>query len=539
MPGVPAKGTGPDPYSEAERNRLYALLDELPAIVYLKAPDYTIRFANRRFRTLYGDPGDGLCYKLVHGRDAPCELCPATSVLKDRQPVESERVFPDGAVYQLYDYPFVDVDGTELVLQLGLDVTRRKQAEIELAHTNAELLALSQAERSQRFFAEGLAQAALALSGSLDVEEVLDAILEQTQRVIPYHAAALMLWEGDKLYLARHRGMDQFPEILTLMEPGLSLEAWPAVEALCRTSQGVLLEDVQLSADWPADSELAWVRSFAAVPLTQQGQTVGLIALLSDLVGFFPEESMQRLRAFAAHADLVLRNARLFEEMREGRERLQALSRRLVGVQEDERRAVARELHDEAGQALTSLRVQVELLDRRADDPDAVRGGTAQLKAAIEQVMGNLHRLAMDLRPASLDHLGLEAALRQHCEAIRATHGLSVQMEAPHWTGRLAPETEVALYRIVQEALNNVVRHAQASQVDVILERRDGRVIAVIEDNGQGFDPQAPRSREQLGLLGMRERAEALGGTLLIESTPGLGATIRVEVPRGNSHPDR
>jgi signal transduction histidine kinase len=103
----------------------------------------------------------------------------------------------------------------------------------------------------------------------------------------------------------------------------------------------------------------------------------------------------------------------------------------------------------------------------------------------------------------------------------------------------LLSEAEVALYRIVQEALNNVVRHAQASQVDVILERRDGSVIAVVEDNGRGFDSRVAGKGDRVGLLGMRERAEALGGTLLIESAPGSGTTLRVEVPCVDSHPDR
>jgi signal transduction histidine kinase len=122
---------------------------------------------------------------------------------------------------------------------------------------------------------------------------------------------------------------------------------------------------------------------------------------------------------------------------------------------------------------------------------------------------------------------------------LDATHPLAVQIEAPHWVGRLQPQTEVALYRIVQEALNNVVQHAHASHADVILAQRNGNVIAIVEDNGQGFDPQAVGKQDRLGLLGIRERAEALGGALLVESAPGSGTTIRVEVPSGDSNPDR
>ena len=225
--------------------------------------------------------------------------------------------------------------------------------------------------------------------------------------------------------------------------------------------------------------------------------------------------------------------------MRASREQLQALSRRLVEVQEEERRSIARELHDEVGQALTTLRVELEVLERKIGDPPQVVLGTTQLKQIVEQVMQNLHRLAVDLRPASLDQLGLAAAVRQHGASVRAAQGIEVQVETLNWDGRLPAELEVTLYRIVQESLNTVVRPAREGHADVILERRDSSVIAVIEDDGQGFDPAAVRERDRLGLLGMRERAEALGGTLLVESAPGSGTTVRVEVPFGHTSPDR
>jgi signal transduction histidine kinase len=524
---------------EAEQRRLFSLLDELPAIVYLRASDYSIRFANRQFRTRFGDPSGQLCYRMIHGRETPCDACHAQPVLREGQPVESERVYPDGAVYQLYDYPFLDVDGTELVLQLGIDVTPRKQIEAELEHTNQELRALSRAERTQRLFAEGLAQAALALNSSLDLEEVLDAILERTQQVIPCHAAALMLCHETQISLARHRGIEGSPQVEGLLKLGLPLDDLPVLKAACRDRRVTLIADVRLAPAWRPISGLEWVRSFAAAPLSQGSRVVGLIALFSDQVGFFSQPSIDRLQVFAAHAELAFQNARLYDEMRASREQLQALSRRLVGVQEEERRSIARELHDEVGQTLTSLRVELEVLERRANDPQQVVVGTSQLKQIVEDVMQNLHRLAVNLRPASLDHLGLAAALRQHGASVSAVHHTDVQIETVNWDGRLPAELEVALYRIVQEALNNVVRHARASHADVILERRDGRVIAVIEDDGHGFDPEAAGQVDRLGLLGMRERAEALGGTLLVDSAPGSGTIVRVEVPFGYTDPDR
>jgi signal transduction histidine kinase len=157
-------------------------------------------------------------------------------------------------------------------------------------------------------------------------------------------------------------------------------------------------------------------------------------------------------------------------------------------------------------------------------------------------VLESLHQLAMDLRPASLDHLGLVPALLQYVKVIGDRFGIIAQFKAVGVEGeRFSSDVETALYRIVQEALTNIVRHAQAARADVLLERRGDRVIVVIEDNGHGFDATAARFAQQghLGLVGMQERAEMLGGSLVIESAVGTGTTIVVEVPYDHSDFDR
>jgi signal transduction histidine kinase len=235
-----------------------------------------------------------------------------------------------------------------------------------------------------------------------------------------------------------------------------------------------------------------------------------------------------------------MQNAWLFEQVRSSRERLQALSRRLVEVQEGERRYIASELHDEVGQALTGLTLALQLIDKKAEDPLAVRSELAEMNRMVEGVLEELHRLAMDLRPASLDHLGLAAALRQHVAMIKEKFGLAAQFEMVGLQDRLPDEMEIAFYRIVQEAMNNVIRHSRAKRVDVIVEQREDNLVLIIEDDGMGFNPLVTQERgERLGLFGMRERAEMLGGKLIIESTPGKGTTLVVEVPYGDTHPDR
>jgi signal transduction histidine kinase len=240
-------------------------------------------------------------------------------------------------------------------------------------------------------------------------------------------------------------------------------------------------------------------------------------------------------------AAVAIQNAWLYEQVRAGRERLQSLSRRLVEVQEAERQYVARELHDEAGQALTLLLFGLNQIEQQLENPKQA-AQVVELKDLTNHIIENLHRLAMDLRPASLDYLGLIPALLQQVKAVGQRHGLIAQFKAIGLENeRLPSDMEIALYRIVQEALTNIIRHAQATRVDVLLERRDDHIVVVVEDNGRGFDVETARSAPagHLGLAGIQERAEMLGGSLVIESTAGIGTTIVVEVPGGNSNSGR
>lgn len=220
------------------------------------------------------------------------------------------------------------------------------------------------------------------------------------------------------------------------------------------------------------------------------------------------------------------------EDMEEHiRAQLQALSRRLVEIQENERKTIARELHDEASQALVYLKLAMDLLKEEATSPDAVVAGVTELERMLDNILGNLHQLAVTLRPASLDHLGLVAAIRQYAGSVQEKSGISVMMETNLEETRLPPDLEIALYRISQEALTNVIRHAKATQIEFHLIQEAGRVHAKICDNGIGFDPLTIGSTDRLGLFGMRERAEMFGGTIAIRSAPGAGTCIDIEVP--------
>ncbi len=219
----------------------------------------------------------------------------------------------------------------------------------------------------------------------------------------------------------------------------------------------------------------------------------------------------------------------------ESRAVLTALSSRTLDAQEEERRRIARELHDETAQELTALLVRIRLAADGSREP-ATRERLAELRAATARILDGVRRVARELRPTILDDLGMVEAVRAYTHDIATRTSLKITVHAGDFNDRLDPTSELVLYRVVQEALSNVVKHADARTVEVTFERRNGVASAVIADNGRGFDQAKMAvpslSGQGLGLLGMRERLALVGGKLEIETRPGGGGTtVRVMVP--------
>ena len=280
---------------------------------------------------------------------------------------------------------------------------------------------------------------------------------------------------------------------------------------------------------------------FARMPINESLillQTfTGVVALISLVLA---AASAERRRAEGILREQIVQNAQLFDQVLLGNDQLHALSHRLMEVQEAERIHLSRELHDESSQVLAALSVNLGLLERDATSPELVRAHAADIKQIATEVLNNLHAQAVKLRPASLDHLGLVTALQQYVREFNRQYQLDVQFETVGVdAARLPGDLETALFRIVQESLTNVALHARASRVDVLLNRRNGSLVLTVEDNGVGFNPDEPAHPDRLGLFGMRERVEMLGGKLVVESAPGKGTMISAEVPYGDARPDR
>ena len=201
--------------------------------------------------------------------------------------------------------------------------------------------------------------------------------------------------------------------------------------------------------------------------------------------------------------------------------------RRVVDAQETERRRLALELHDETGQALTSILLGLKTIRASKSDADAERA-EADVRALVVQALQDVRALAVELRPAALDDFGLVPALERLAETFSQRSGTEATVQAT-LSGRIQPEIETTLYRVVQEALTNVVKHAGATHVSIVVARRNDSVVAAIEDDGNGFDVTDVRE-DALGLLGMRERLALVHGTLAVESSSS-GTTIVAQVP--------
>jgi signal transduction histidine kinase len=257
------------------------------------------------------------------------------------------------------------------------------------------------------------------------------------------------------------------------------------------------------------------------VPLLARGRAIGVIAAF-DKAGnaHFSDADLRLCETFAARAALAVELSQ-----RVARDAL----RRVVDAQELERRRLARELHDETGQALTSVLLGLKSVED-AKSPEEMKEAAASLRELVVGTLHDVRDLAVELRPKALDDFGLVPALERLTTTFAEKTGLSVDLQTTFAEERLPPEVETALYRIVQESLTNVVKHARASRVSVLVTRKPGAVTAVIEDDGVGFLPAGDRG-DGVGLLGIRERVGLLDGRLEIESRPDAGTSVVVEVP--------
>jgi len=403
---------------------------------------------------------------------------------------------------------------------------------------NRMMAELDQAQRAmlrrQREL-EALNAVANAVNAPAPLAETLDRSLRALLDTLNLPVGWIFLLDraGERVQLTSWIGL---PQEIGAREVEIGLHGCPCTVALSDKRSIIV---TPLPERCPIrDGRLNDGRAIAAhvtVPILSHDRVLGVLGVASADAPVFGADAAKLLEAVGQQLGVAVENARLWDDLRD-KERVRGqLLEKVIGAQEEERKRIARELHDDTGQAITSLMVGL----RAAGDAcePIVRSRFETLREIAAQTLESVKRMARELRPALLDDLGLTAALERYVAGYRANFGLSVDLQTVGFRddGRLPTEVELALYRIVQESLTNIVKHAHAKNVSIVVECQAHSVVAVIEDDGRGFDVRAvlesPLEENQLGLHGMRERAELVGGRLQIESTPGAGSSVFVEIP--------
>ncbi len=294
-----------------------------------------------------------------------------------------------------------------------------------------------------------------------------------------------------------------------------------------------LISDIQ-NQPQPPYLNLARENNIHTVVITgvyQQHDLIG--ALISIFIGepiTLPEDTLALLKGLADQAVISITNASLFERVRRGREHQKALSTKLVELQETERRQLARELHDQIGQVLTGLQFTLEFSKNQTGEAQLNHINNAQ--KTVSELIEQIRELSLNLRPAMLDDIGLLPTLLWHIERYSKQTGIRVSFHHSGITQRLLPDVETAVYRIVQEALTNIARHARVTEAFIRLALQDNILRIEIVDHGIGIDPGVDMSKwTTAGVAGMHERANMLGGDLTINSAPNQGTQILAMLP--------
>jgi len=282
----------------------------------------------------------------------------------------------------------------------------------------------------------------------------------------------------------------------------------------------------------PGSSKIAKsFQSVWAVPLTVRGKVTGVAALAFEREYFCLPREMKLFEAIAERCALAIDKAQLLEELRQREERIRQLGEHMLNVEEEERRRISRELHDEVGQSLLVVRLSLEMIQSTLDEKSEPHEKLGETRKVVEDVIVEMRRLISALSPSTLQMLGLPAGIRQFVKNLGHTFPGRVKMRMTD-VEDLPEGSKTMMYRLVQECMTNAVKHSAASNVSLQLSQRSGAVRMKMQDDGVGFDlAEANRKRESFGLAGMRERVALLGGDIDIQSAPGKGTRVSIAIP--------
>jgi signal transduction histidine kinase len=495
---------------------------------------YRIRFANAAAQKGIkrgGSPVGQYCYAVLHGRDGPCGAplwdCPLGRALQSGRSVSAVHPAPPGSdtYLKITAYPVLDrLTDTRAVVEIRRDVTAERELEAQILRRHHQLSALSHISR--------------AASGPADLETTLRLALENVLEIIGGAMGGILLLDDKTNTLSYHiqRGLPaKYAETrkITLGE-GIT-------GTVAQTGEPIMVEDISLDprAARPDVVRAAGIKGFVSIPLKAKDRVVGVMNIFSHVAGRFGADDVSLLSSIGEYLGTTIEQAKLYERLARVGERYRALLRYSLTAQEQERKRIASELHDETAQSLTSLTLSLQAIIGMAEmkgynDPEFIEKLKKTHSYAVHA--GNeIVRLMKELRPTLLDELGMAAAIHRYAKDNLQAQGINVDAEFTGTDQRFPSEVEVTLFRIAQGAIGNILEHSQAKNARIKLDCSDRECVLVIEDDGKGFNvsklTRVERSGRGAGLFTMRERTSQLGGEGYVESTPGQGTRVTAKVP--------
>jgi signal transduction histidine kinase len=417
-----------------------------------------------------------------------------------------------------------------------------KEAKKAADSASSDLNLSDQGSKAEKYY-QGLmasSRVSAAISGLHELDAILKIGLDNVLNIMNGAVGGIMLLDEPSqmlFYRVYHGLSDKYAEEVRLkLGEGIAGK-------VAQTGRAVLLEDIssEPNAAWIDLVRLEGLRAFISVPLRAKDNVLGVMNVASHTPHRFTKEDMHLLHSIGDQLGTAIEQARLNERLRKARERLRKLARQNLVAEEEERRRIARELHDETSQSLSGIALQLEALmemSAKSGNQDAkLIDGLKKVQSLTVQVHKEVSRVISNLHPSVLDTLGLVAAVRQHAKNSLQPLNINVTVEVKGTEMRFPPDVEAALFRVIQGSIGNIAEHSKAKNASIVLVYQPDEFSLSISDDGQGFDvsklTDVEESGRGRGLFSMRERIGFLGGTSGVESKIGAGTTVWARIPIG------
>lgn len=407
---------------------------------------------------------------------------------------------------------------------------------------SSDLNLSDQGSKDEKYYDDlvALSRVSAAISGLQALDDILRIGLDNVLNIMNGTVGGIMLLDEPSqtlFYRVYHGLSDKYAEEMRLkLNEGIAGK-------VAQSGRAVLLEDISSEPNAARLDliSLEGLRAFISVPLRAKDNVLGVMNVASHVPRRFTKEDVHLLHSIGDQLGTAIEQARLYERLRKARERLRKLARQNLVAEEEERRRIARELHDETSQSLSGIALQLEVLmemsAKSGNQDTKFIAGLKKVQSLTVQVHKEVSRIISNLHPAVLDTLGLVAAVRQHAKDSLQPLNINVTIEVKGTEMRFPPDVEAALFRAVQGAVGNIAEHSKAKNVSIVLVYQPDEFSLSISDDGQGFDvskiTDVEESGRGRGLFSVRERIGFFGGTSGVESKIGVGTTVWAKIPIG------